>query len=687
MEPHASIIGILSTILPIFASFIGRKLSLKFSLSMMNLSPPQPEYSTARRMPFLLAMLLLSVSLLLTQDTTAGNRYIVSSEVQGSSEVRIAATPDNGCVLFCPDSFRLLKFDPCGQLQWGRTYQIDVSGWNANDFASLSSGGFAFMTRTGNSAAHPLLVTRLDAQGAVGWALSISDPQYDIFPYSLIEDGQGSLFVFANVSHVSTSPNYNMLCKISAAGNLLWTKFYDHGGIWGGAIVTDDNGILARTGSTFIRTDNNGNVLWTSVITSPSTYSYFAPAETSDGFVFTTYQTGGGAINFHKINKQGQILWGGYKQSTWTGTPPRLSKLANGHFLFAAGNDITETDHDLNVVSQSRLLPGTSRNATAVCLLSDGTPAAAGTGGGDVFVARMDNDYHSGCDDVPPAPVFTLLPATQAFVATQAVAHTMTTGAGAVATVAFSPPQDTVCLVAPRFGLGPDTSVCPGTALTLGNRFSDTFDTYLWSTGATTPSIIVSQPGVYSVTVSNSCGLPLSDTLELQWLPSATADLGPDRFLCEDSVLVLAAASCSGCMFSWNTGSTTDAITVDSAGVYWLNIVSPGGCTSSDTVVVAEAKCRCSVFLPSAFTPNRDGRNDLFLPLFDCDMGGYRFDIFDRWGQPVYRSRTPGEAWDGETSGHRAAPGVYIYRLEYTPLVGGTLEESVIRIGRVTVYY
>jgi gliding motility-associated-like protein len=644
-----------------------------------------------RLSPFLQSVkmiLTLAAATLLTLHSAAGNHFILTAAVPVSNDVRMAATPDNGWVVFCPDSFRLLKFDRCGQLQWGRTYQLDLSGWNANGFTALASGGFAFCTRTGTAAVHPALVTRLDAQGAIAWTLNITDPQYDIFPYSLIEDSQGSLFVFANVSHVSTSPNYNMLCKISASGTLLWTKFYDHGGIWGGAIVTGDNGILARTGSTFIRTDNNGNVLWTSIVSSPSTYYYLAPVETNDGYVFTTYQSGGGGyINFHKINKQGQLLWGGYKQSTWSGNPPRLLPLANGHFLFAAGNDITETDGDLNVVAQNTLLPGVSRRATDACILNDGSPAAAGTGSGDLFVARLDNSYRSGCDAVPPPPVYSLLPVTQSFIATQATTHGMITGTGTVTAVAYSPPQDTVCLVAPRLELGPDTSVCTGTTLTLGNRFSDTFDTYQWSTGATTPSITVTQPGVYTVTVSNVCGSTLSDTLRLSWLPSATADLGPDRFLCEDSVLLLTAASCAGCTYAWSTGSTASAITLDSAGAYWLSILSPDGCSSSDTLLVTAAKCRCSVFLPSAFTPNHDGRNDRYLPVSDCDMTGYRFDIFDRWGQPVFRSQTPGEAWDGASSGTRAAPGVYVYRLEYTPLVGGTAEESVVRIGRVTVYY
>jgi hypothetical protein len=66
-----------------------------------------------------------------------------------------------------------------------------------------------------------------------------------------------------------------------------WTKFYNHGGIWGGAIVTSDNGILARTGSTLSKRILRQRGMDGSLLR-PSTYFYYAPVEVSDGYIYTT---------------------------------------------------------------------------------------------------------------------------------------------------------------------------------------------------------------------------------------------------------------------------------------------------------------------------------------------------------------------------------------------------------------
>lgn len=87
-----------------------------------------------------------------------------------------------------------------------------------------------------------------------------------------------------------------------------------------------------------------------------------------------------------------------------------------------------------------------------------------------------------------------------------------------------------------------------------------------------------------------------------------------------------------------------------------------------------------TAFYPNAFSPNRDGINDVFAPI-----GGFHqnFDlsIFDRWGRIVYQTKSVGGSWDGTKNGVPAPEGVYTYRVLITGYDGSVLQ----RAGTVTL--
>jgi len=81
----------------------------------------------------------------------------------------------------------------------------------------------------------------------------------------------------------------------------------------------------------------------------------------------------------------------------------------------------------------------------------------------------------------------------------------------------------------------------------------------------------------------------------------------------------------------------------------------------------------CKVLIPTAFSPNNDGTNDEFKPLYNnCSIENYELKLFNRWGQQVYTSTNSNESWDGKYQGDRVEMGVYIYLLSYTLLDGST---------------
>jgi gliding motility-associated-like protein len=64
----------------------------------------------------------------------------------------------------------------------------------------------------------------------------------------------------------------------------------------------------------------------------------------------------------------------------------------------------------------------------------------------------------------------------------------------------------------------------------------------------------------------------------------------------------------------------------------------------------------CSViYFPSAFTPNNDGRNDLFGPLGNLSaLSNFKLSVYNRYGQQIFFSNNPFQKWDGQWSGKAA---------------------------------
>jgi len=77
-------------------------------------------------------------------------------------------------------------------------------------------------------------------------------------------------------------------------------------------------------------------------------------------------------------------------------------------------------------------------------------------------------------------------------------------------------------------------------------------------------------------------------------------------------------------------------------------------------------KGELNTFVPSAFTPNNDGLNDVFIPsVAGVDPGDYEFLVFDRWGEIIFRSTNPEIGWDGRLKGNMAKNDVYTWKLEF----------------------
>lgn len=216
--------------------------------------------------------------------------------------------------------------------------------------------------------------------------------------------------------------------------------------------------------------------------------------------------------------------------------------------------------------------------------------------------------------------------------------------------------------------LVPDTLKCAGIGVVLAPISGDVpGNTYQWSTGATTPTITIIQPGSYSLVVRNTnTGCVGRSRTQVGDRPAPQFSLTSPVSLCEgdQGKTQITASGATGLKFLWlNRSDTTNTIIVDRAGNYQVQVTNPLGCTA---VGVAQALnlCEPRVNVPDAFSPNNDRVNDV-LQVFTAYVTDYEFRIYNRWGEVIFVSNNPEQKWDGTYKGVAYPSMLYPYIVTY----------------------
>jgi hypothetical protein len=128
----------------------------------------------------------------------------------------------------------------------------------------------------------------------------------------------------------------------------------------------------------------------------------------------------------------------------------------------------------------------------------------------------------------------------------------------------------------------------PSSAFTgvTGTFLQSPYTGLLWSTGDTLSSININTSGLYSVVVNTNDGCVLYDTIQVSLGNLPFVDAGSSQEICTGETLVLDAGS-GFASYSWNTGATTSAITIATAGTYIINVTNNLGCTGADVINIA----------------------------------------------------------------------------------------------------
>lgn len=234
-----------------------------------------------------------------------------------------------------------------------------------------------------------------------------------------------------------------------------------------------------------------------------------------------------------------------------------------------------------------------------------------------------------------------------------------------------------------------DTAVCPGVPVPLFDSGATTF-TWIPSVGLDNSSVynpIATPIGTTTYTVIAQLGSCEPDTnyVKVTIYPQATVDAGDDQTLVAGSQAQLQATGHFVDFYRWTPAGTLDCDTcagpVASMSVtttYYVDGTSKYGCRDYDSVTIHLYCDNSQVFVPNSFTPNGDGKNDVFYPRGTGVQGIKAFRVYNRWGELLFERTNidindASNAWDGSYKGGTPRADVYVYIVEATCSTGEPL--------------
>lgn len=100
-------------------------------------------------------------------------------------------------------------------------------------------------------------------------------------------------------------------------------------------------------------------------------------------------------------------------------------------------------------------------------------------------------------------------------------------------------------------------------------------------------------------------------------------------------------------------------------GAYEALVKDQNGCIAAKQFDIVLLNESCELTMPSGFSPNGDGRNDIFRPALYGNISQYQLEVFNAWGNLIFASRDPEMGWDGAFKGKQQAGGTYVWMARY----------------------
>jgi len=235
-----------------------------------------------------------------------------------------------------------------------------------------------------------------------------------------------------------------------------------------------------------------------------------------------------------------------------------------------------------------------------------------------------------------------------------------------------------------------DTSVCPKAKIRYRTNVNGVTtwmpSTYLNSATITNPFSRPDTSISYTIIVADSAGCYADTAIaNIQTYQLPTVNAGPDQLVPYNNAFILSPIYSSGIAnYLWSPSlnslsCTSCPVTNGIAAVtttYTIEVTSSDGCKAKDNIIVSIACDKANLNIPSAFTPNNDGRNDMFYPM----TRGYKiintFIVYDRWGNKVFERHNftpnvPSLGWNGDAKDKlTSGSAIFVWVIEATCDVG-----------------
>ncbi|MEB2343064.1 MAG: gliding motility-associated C-terminal domain-containing protein, partial [Flavobacteriia bacterium] len=202
-------------------------------------------------------------------------------------------------------------------------------------------------------------------------------------------------------------------------------------------------------------------------------------------------------------------------------------------------------------------------------------------------------------------------------------------------------------------------------------------------------------PGTYSITMLDAHGCGAGTTAVVASPPPVVAGFSvhPDTVAMNDPVVELTnTSSANATHYLWQFGDGQESGEVNPVHAFPMGIetvyticltaTTDNGCPDTYCARLPVVGLP-GIFVPNAFTPDQDGRNDIFR-VAGSRIASDHFEllIFNRWGECIYTATDPGSGWDGTFHGREVTPDVYVWKLVFR--FQGEIENRELR-GHVTV--
>jgi gliding motility-associated-like protein len=248
--------------------------------------------------------------------------------------------------------------------------------------------------------------------------------------------------------------------------------------------------------------------------------------------------------------------------------------------------------------------------------------------------------------------------------------------------------KDTIQIITvpyPMASAGNDTLICFGNRVQLnanfiGSSFSWSPSLNMINATSLSPLVAPAKTTTYQLMVQDTLGCPkkVIDSIVVQVSPKAVVRAGNDTAINVNQPLQLNAVGASNYQWFPITGLSDPLIAnpvaqlgnnIDSI-IYRVRADNGNACFGEDFIKVWVYKGGPDLYIPSGFTPNGDGKNDLLRPIPIGIAQLNYFMIYNRWGQLIFSTNEIGKGWNGMYNGEPQPVGTYIFQAEGKDFTG-----------------